>query len=62
MKEETFRQRCPDLIILDPVAFLQAIAGQEQPEPTTRQEPEQLPEATPRQKPGTGVEQPEASS
>lgn len=34
MAEDTFRQRYPDLTILDPAAFLKAIARGEQPEPT----------------------------
>ena len=52
MNDEGFRQRWPDLTILDPVAFLQAVAGQGQPEPSTRQEVEQAPGEMPRQDPG----------
>jgi putative PIN family toxin of toxin-antitoxin system len=44
MEDESFRQRFPDLIILDPVAFLQAVSRQEQP-------PEQTPEGKRGQEP-----------
>lgn len=53
MSDATFRQRCPELIILDPVTFLQAVADQEQLAQASDQEPEKLPDGTPGQ--GTGA-------
>ena len=39
MKDDSFRQRCPNLTILDPSAFLQAIAHQQQIEQAPAAEP-----------------------
>jgi putative PIN family toxin of toxin-antitoxin system len=44
MNDQSFRQRCPDLTILDPAAFLQAIAGLE---------PQQRPGTMPGQESGS---------
>jgi hypothetical protein len=41
MKDATFRQRCPDLMILDPVPFLASIASKEQSEQASAQPSEQ---------------------
>lgn len=40
MEDEGFRQSYPDLLILDPVAFLQAVAGSKEAEPGSGQESE----------------------
>jgi putative PIN family toxin of toxin-antitoxin system len=47
MKDETFRKRCPGLVILDPVAFLRAMADQDQLKPGSGQQSEQVPEGSP---------------
>jgi len=47
MSDESFRQRYPDLTILDPAAFLQVINSQGQPQPATKPEPEQVQEPNP---------------
>jgi putative PIN family toxin of toxin-antitoxin system len=60
MKDEGFRQRCPDLTILGPAAFLQVITRQGQPEPTSGQEAGQHPEgATGQESDSASGEKPE---
>jgi uncharacterized protein len=56
MNEESFRQRCPDLTILDPVAFLQAVARQGQLEAASGQGTEQAPAETPGDQPRSPAE------
>lgn len=53
MTEAGFRQRCPDLTILDPVTFLRAIARPEQPEQPTAADPEPTQEGMPTQSPSS---------
>src|SRR5262245_61773017 len=54
MTDEHFRRNYPDLTILDPVAFLQAIAQHEQPEQTAQQAPDKTPEQVEGQEPEQG--------
>jgi len=51
MSDTSFRQRYPDLTILDPAAFLQAIASLEQPSAAAGPAPEPSPEGTRAQEP-----------
>jgi putative PIN family toxin of toxin-antitoxin system len=46
MKDKDFRQRHPDLVILDPTAFLEEIGRQERPDPPTGQGPAASSEAS----------------
>jgi hypothetical protein len=63
MNDEGFRQRYPDLTILDPAAFLQAMAGQGQRESPGEQETQQPPARRPGQQSGaTGSEEQNAGS
>jgi putative PIN family toxin of toxin-antitoxin system len=56
MKDEDFKGRFPDLLILDPVAFLKEIARQEQAEAGAAEGPETSPEGTQEQTPGPAAE------
>lgn len=47
MSDENFRQRNPDLLILDPAAFLQEMARRAQSEPASPPHSEQPPEVGP---------------
>lgn len=47
MSDENFRERNPDLLILDPAAFIQEIARRAQSEPESAPHSEQPPEVGP---------------
>jgi putative PIN family toxin of toxin-antitoxin system len=51
MTDENFRQRCPDLTILDPPAFLRAVTAESAAEQVTEGEPEQSSEGAQGQAP-----------